>query len=88
MSDTDDERRHRRFGGDRLRLRHRRRSVAQPDPRARAIDHKGVSLSATGPFEASLTTTVGTTVHYRITVTNTGNVTLHHVTLTDDKFTT
>src|SRR5688572_25444067 len=36
---------------------------------------KGVSLSASGPFEASLTTTTGTTVHYRITVTNTGNVT-------------
>src|SRR6478752_7280541 len=47
---------------------------------------KGVSLSADGPFAASLTTTTGTTVHYRITVTNTGNVTLHGVTLTDNTF--
>ena len=29
---------------------------------------------ADGPFEASLNTTVGTTVYYRITITNTGNV--------------
>jgi uncharacterized repeat protein (TIGR01451 family) len=47
---------------------------------------KGVSLSASGPFTASLTTTTGTTVHYRITVTNTGNVTLHGVTLSDNTF--
>jgi len=47
---------------------------------------KGVSLSASGPFAASLTTEIGTTVHYRITVTNTGNVPLTGVTLTDNKF--
>jgi len=47
---------------------------------------KGVSLSADGPFVASLTTTTGTTVHYRITITNTGNVALTGVTLSDDTF--
>ena len=47
---------------------------------------KGVSLSADGPFTASLNTTVGTTVHYRITITNTGNVALTGVTLTDNTF--
>jgi hypothetical protein len=47
---------------------------------------KGVSLSADGPFTASLTTTLGTTVHYRITITNTGNVPLTGVTLTDNTF--
>jgi len=47
---------------------------------------KGVSLSADGPFTASLTTTLGTTVHYRITITNTGNVPLTAVTLTDNTF--
>jgi fimbrial isopeptide formation D2 family protein len=46
---------------------------------------KGVSLSAAGPFKADLTTQTGTTVHYRITVTNTGNVVLTGVTLKDDK---
>jgi uncharacterized repeat protein (TIGR01451 family) len=50
-----------------------------------AVD-KGVSLSADGPFDASLSTTAGTTVHYRITITNTGNVELTGVTLTDDTF--
>ncbi|HEV8402322.1 MAG TPA: isopeptide-forming domain-containing fimbrial protein [Candidatus Limnocylindrales bacterium] len=44
---------------------------------------KGVSLSADGPFTASLTTEVGTTVYYEITVTNTGNVELTGVTLSD-----
>src|SRR5207247_39635 len=44
---------------------------------------KGVSLSAGGPFTASVTTTAGTTVFYRIVVTNTGNVALTGVTLTD-----
>jgi uncharacterized repeat protein (TIGR01451 family) len=44
---------------------------------------KGVSESADGPFVAVLTTTVGTTVHYRIIVTNTGNVELTGVTLED-----
>ncbi|MEO8437920.1 MAG: SpaA isopeptide-forming pilin-related protein [Chloroflexota bacterium] len=48
---------------------------------------KGVSLSADGPFIASVNTTVGTTVYYRITITNTGNVPLTGVTLTDDKTT-
>ena len=47
---------------------------------------KGVSLSASGPFAASLNTTVGTTVHYRITITNTGNVALSGVTLVDNHF--
>jgi uncharacterized repeat protein (TIGR01451 family) len=47
---------------------------------------KGVSLSANGPFVASLTTTAGTTVHYRITITNTGNVALTGVTLSDNTF--
>lgn len=47
---------------------------------------KGVSLSADGPFVASLDTTAGTTVHYRITITNTGNVELTGVTLTDNTF--
>jgi len=47
---------------------------------------KGVSLSASGPFVASLNTTVGTTVHYRITITNTGNVALSGVTLVDNHF--
>ncbi len=47
---------------------------------------KGVSLSADGPFNASLTTGIGTTVYYRITITNTGNVALSGVTLSDDKF--
>src|SRR6476659_2775800 len=47
---------------------------------------KGVSLSASGPCAASLTTEIGTTVHYRITVTNSGNVPLTGVTLSDNKF--
>ena len=59
---------------------------AAPAPAPALTVEKGVSLSADGPFEASLTTTLGTTVHYRITITNTGNVTLHGVTLTDNKF--
>jgi uncharacterized repeat protein (TIGR01451 family) len=46
---------------------------------------KGVSLSAAGPFVASLTGLLtGTTVHYQITVTNTGNVDLTSVQLADD----
>jgi fimbrial isopeptide formation D2 family protein len=49
---------------------------------------KGVSLSASGPFVDSLTTTLGTTVHYRIVITNTGNVELTDVTLNDDLFAT
>jgi uncharacterized repeat protein (TIGR01451 family) len=48
---------------------------------------KGVSLSAAGPFVASVTTTVGTTVYYRIHVSNTGNVPLTGVTLADNLFT-
>ena len=59
--------------------------VATPPPAPALTVDKGVCLSAAGPFAASLTTTIGTTVHYRITVTNTGNVTLHGVTLTDNK---
>ena len=47
---------------------------------------KGVSLSASGPFAASLTTTTGTTVYYRIRITNTGNVPLSAVSLTDSLF--
>src|SRR4051794_30779346 len=47
---------------------------------------KGVSLSADGPFSASLNTTAGTTVHYRITLKNTRNVALTRVTLSDKHF--
>lgn len=48
---------------------------------------KGVSLSAAGPFVASLTGLLtGTTVHYQITVTNTGNVDLTSVQLADDHY--
>jgi uncharacterized repeat protein (TIGR01451 family) len=46
---------------------------------------KSVSLSADGPWSDSVTTTTGTTVYYHITVTNTGNVDLTAVTLSDDK---
>ena len=49
---------------------------------------KGVSLSAAGPFVASLTGLLtGTTVHYQITVMNTGNVALTSVQLADDHYT-
>ena len=47
---------------------------------------KGVSLSAAGPFDPSLTTTTGTTVHYRITVTNTGDLPITNVSLKDNTF--
>lgn len=47
---------------------------------------KGVSLSASGPFVAGLTTTTGTTLHYRITITNTGNLPLSAVTLSDNTY--
>jgi uncharacterized repeat protein (TIGR01451 family) len=47
---------------------------------------KGVSLSASGPFGASLTVSTGTTVYYRITISNTGNVPLTGVTLADNTF--
>jgi uncharacterized repeat protein (TIGR01451 family) len=48
---------------------------------------KGVSLSAAGPFVASLDELLtGTTVHYRITVTNTGTVDLTSVQLVDDHY--
>ncbi len=47
---------------------------------------KGVSLDAAGPFTASLTATIGQTVYYRITITNTGNVPLTGVTLADTIF--
>jgi uncharacterized repeat protein (TIGR01451 family) len=48
---------------------------------------KGVSLSAAGPFVASLTGLLtGTTVHYQITVANTGNVSLTSVQLADDHY--
>lgn len=47
---------------------------------------KGVALSAAGPFVGSVTTTTGTTVHYRIRITNTGNVVLTGVTLSDNTF--
>ena len=45
---------------------------------------KAVSLSQTGPFVTSLTTWEGSTVWYRITVTNLGPLELTGVTLTDD----
>jgi uncharacterized repeat protein (TIGR01451 family) len=44
---------------------------------------KGVSLDGNPPFDPSVTANVGSTVHYRVVVTNTGNVTLTGVTLTD-----
>ncbi len=44
---------------------------------------KDVRLGAGGTFAPSLTTTVGTTVQYRIVVSNTGNVTLTGITLAD-----
>ena len=47
---------------------------------------KSVSLSADGPWSDEVTTTTGTTVYYRITVTNTGNVELTALTLTDNEF--
>ena len=60
--------------------------VAAPPPAPGFTVDKGVSLSANGPFVAELTTTTGTTVHYRITITNTGNVALTGVTLSDNTF--
>src|SRR4029077_8567748 len=45
---------------------------------------KAVALSQTGPFVSSLTTWEGTTVWYRITVTNLGTLELTGLTLTDD----
>ncbi|HYM84520.1 MAG TPA: hypothetical protein VEY67_10250, partial [Candidatus Dormibacteraeota bacterium] len=48
---------------------------------------KGVSLSASGPFVPSLTGLLtGTTVYYQIVVTNTGNVALSSVQLSDSKY--
>ena len=47
---------------------------------------KGVSLTNGSGYGPSLTTTVGTTVYYRIHVSNTGNVGLTGVTLTDNLF--
>ena len=47
---------------------------------------KSVSLTSGSGYVDSLTTTVGTTVFYRITFTNTGNVELTGVTLSDDTF--
>jgi uncharacterized repeat protein (TIGR01451 family) len=47
---------------------------------------KGVSLTNGSGYGPSLTTTVGTTVYYRIHVSNTGNVPLTGVTLTDNLF--
>jgi uncharacterized repeat protein (TIGR01451 family) len=44
---------------------------------------KGVSLNQAGPFAASLDTAPGTTVWFQIAVTNTGNVPLTGVTITD-----
>ncbi|MEO8468995.1 MAG: vWA domain-containing protein, partial [Chloroflexota bacterium] len=50
-----------------------------------AID-KGVSTTNGSGYVASLTTTVGTTVYYRIHVSNTGNVALSGVSLADSLF--
>ncbi len=58
-------------------------TVTIPGPSGLSIT-KGVALSASGPFTAGLSTTVGTTVYYEIVVTNTGNVALTDVTLVDD----
>jgi len=44
---------------------------------------KGVNLTGDGVFVHTLTTTSGTTVHYRIVVTNDGNATLTGVALSD-----
>ena len=47
---------------------------------------KGVSLTNGSGYGPSLTTSVGTTVYYRIHVSNTGNVALSGVTLVDSLF--
>ena len=47
---------------------------------------KSVSLSADGPWVDELTVTTGTTVYYRITITNEGNVPLTDVGLSDDVY--
>ena len=47
---------------------------------------KGVSTSEAGPFIDEITVQTGTTVFYRITITNTGNVELTGVTLSDNIF--
>src|SRR5262245_31234719 len=47
---------------------------------------KGVSTSDSGPFEDEITVPVGTTVFYEIVITNTGNVDLTDITLTDSIF--
>ena len=55
-----------------------------PCPQNAALQvSKGVSLNSNGPFVDSVTTTVGTTVYYQVIVTNTGDVPLTGVTLTD-----
>ena len=60
-------------------------SVTVPGVQRPAISiTKGVSLFAIGPWGPSETVAVGSTVYYRVVVTNTGNVTLTGVTLTDD----
>ena len=46
---------------------------------------KSVSLTGTDGWVDELTVTTGTTVYYRITITNTGNVPLTDVGLSDDK---
>ena len=48
-----------------------------------ALITQGVSLDPNGPFAPSLTTTPGTTYYNQVVVTNTGDVTLTGITLTD-----
>ena len=59
-------------------------AIVVPCPQNPALQvRKGVSLNPNGPFLDSVTTTVGTTVYYQIIVTNTGDVMLTGVTLTE-----
>ncbi len=58
------------------------------DPASPGINvTKGVSISSAGPFEQQLSVLVGTLVYFQITITNTGNVPLDGIVLTDTNFT-
>jgi uncharacterized repeat protein (TIGR01451 family) len=55
-------------------------------PRPAVSIVKSVSLASDGPWVDELTVTTGTTVYYRITISNEGNVPLTDVSLVDNKF--